>query len=174
MMNKKGSIFDIVLWSVVAVITIFILGALVYMFQVVETELAGLGTVGAVNMTNITAQTFGQVNSGLAIWIPRIALIIIFMSGLSILVHNFLVKAHPAFFLSYFFMLIAGVIVSAYLSNEYQLLLNNSVLGSTFQTFTGANFIVNWLPYWVTVIGVFGAILLFIGIIRDKSEGISI
>ena len=174
MMNKKGSIFDIVLWAVVAVITIFILGALVYMFQTVETELAEIGTVGAVNMTNITAQTFGQVNAGLAIWIPRIALIIIFMSGLSILIHNFLVKAHPVFFISYFFMLIAGVIVSAYLSNEYNSLLSNSVLGSTFQTFTGANFIVNWLPYWVTIIGVFGAIVLFIGIIRDKSGGVTI
>lgn len=174
MHNRKASVFDIILWIIISVVTIFILGALVYMFNVLGDSLAGIGTIAGMNMTNITAQTFGQANAGIAIWIPRIALIIIFMSGLSILIHNFLVKAHPVFFVTYVFMVIAGVIISAYLSNTYQSLLSNSILGSTFQTFTGANFIVNWLPYWVTIIGIFGAIFLFIGIIRDRSEDILI
>jgi len=173
-MNKRGSIIDILVWAVIAIVTIFMLGALVYMFTTVGNELSDIGMVGNMNMTNITAQTFGQVNEGIVIWLPRIALIILVTSALSILIHNFLVKAHPVFFVTYFFIVIAAVIASAYISNEYNSMLTNTVLGSTFQTFTGANFIMAWLPYWVTVIGFFGAIFLFIGIIRDRSGGVTV
>lgn len=173
-MNKKGSIIDIIIWVIAGIITIFVLGILIYAFSTIETELSDIGMVGNMNMSNITEQTFGQVNESLAPWLHTIAVIIIIMSGISILIHNFLVKAHPAFFISYFFVTIGAVIASTYISNEYMKLLSNEVLGTTFSGFTGANFIMQWLPYFTTVIGIFGFIFLFIGIIRDKSGGVTL
>lgn len=172
--NKKGSIVDGLIWVVGAFLTIFILASLVWMFSQIEVNLSGLGMVGNTNFTEITDTVMGPTNSSLATSMHTIAVIIIVMSALSILIHNFLVKAHPVFFVTYFFMSIAAVIASAYLSNQYMLLLSNDVLGSTLQGFTGANFIMQWLPYWAAVVCIFGAIFLFIGIIRDRSGGIQI
>lgn len=170
--NKKGSIVDIIIWVVVAFITILTLAIFVYLFDVLGTELSDIGMVGSANMTNITAQTFGVVNQSLGPSLQTIALIIIVMSALSIMIHNFLVKAHPVFFVTYFFMVIGGIIASTYVSNQYNALLSNEVLGSTLGGFTGANFIMSWLPYWTAIVGIFGAIFLFIGIIRDRTGGI--
>ena len=173
-LNKKGSLIDVVVWSVLAVITILVLGVLVFAFVTITNHLGAIGEVGNMDMGEITDLTFGQVTPNIMVWLPRIALIILVVSAFSILLHNFLVKAHPAFFITYFFMTIAGVVVSAYLSNQYMALLDNPTLGETLQTFVGANYIMQWLPYWVTVIGIFGAIFLFIGIIRDRQGGISV
>lgn len=174
-MNKRGSVIDNVVWIVVSFLTIVILGFLVYMFQVVEVELNQIGEIGnGVNMSDITADTFGVVNPALVNWMPRIALIIILFSALSILIHNFLVKAHPVFFVTYFFMAIVGVIISAYISNQHALLLQNEVIGSTLQLFTGANFIMEWLPYFVAVISIFGAIFLFINFPKDTQGGVGV
>jgi hypothetical protein len=170
--NKKGSIIDIIVWMVGGFLTLVVLGILVYVFGVLGTELSDIGQVGAANMTNITAQTFGVVNQSLAPHLQNIALIIIVVSALSIMIHNFLVKAHPVFFVTYFIMAIASVVVSVYISNQYEILLSNEVIGSTLQGFTGGNFIMAWLPYWAAVVGIFGAIFLFIGIIRDRTGGI--
>ncbi len=174
MNDKKGSIIDVVIWSVLAVITIFVLAVLVFAFVNITNYLGALGVIGDIDMGSITDQTFGQVTPNIMVWLPRLALIIIVVSAFSILLHNFLVKAHPAFFITYFFMTIAGVVVSAYLSNHYMSMLDNPVLGETLQTFVGANYIMQWLPYWVTVIGIFGAIFLFIGIIRDRQGGVGV
>lgn len=172
--NKKGSIIDIIVWIVAAFLTLLILGILVYVFNVAATELSAVGTIGSVNMTNITGQTFGPVNASLAPSLHTIAIIIIVVSAISIMVHNFLVKAHPVFFLTYAFMAVLSIGVSAYVSNQYTALLNNEVIGSTLQGFTGANFIMAWLPYWAAIVGIFGTIFLFIGIIRDRTGGIQV
>ena len=174
MVNKKGSIFDVVIWGVAAVVTVLVLGGILYMFNILGTELADIGEVAGMNMTDITNDTFGQANTALAIWLPRIAVIILIFSGLSILIHNFLVKAHPVFIGTYIFITILSIAVSAYISNFYMDLLTNPVLGSTLQTFGGANLIMQWLPYWTAIIGIFGFILLFVGVLRDKagSQGV--
>jgi len=172
--DKKGSVVDIIIWIVAAFVIIITLAIFVYLFNTIDTHLSDLGQIGSVNMTNITAQTFGVVNDSLAPNMHTIALIILVVSALSILIHNFLVKAHPVFFVTYFMMAIGAIIVSAYVSNEYSSLLGNEVLGSTLQGFTGANFIMAWLPYWAAIIGIFGAIFLFIGIIRDRTGGIQV
>ena len=171
---KKGSIIDIVVWVVGAFLTILILGGLLYMFGILNTELGDIGQVAGMNMTSITEDVVGPAAQGLAIWLPRIAVIILVMSGLSILIHNFLVKAHPVFIGTYVMMTIASVIISAYVSNQYMDLLSNEVLGPTLATFGGANLIMYWLPYWTAIIGVFGFIILFIGAIRDRTGGIQV
>jgi len=52
--------------------------------------------------------------------------------------------------------------------------LQNATLGSTLSDFTAASFIMLNLPVWVVIIGLFGAIFLFAGIIRDAQAGGSV
>ena len=100
-----------------------------------------------------------------------IAFLIIAGGAFSILVHNFLVREHPAWFIVYILMTILAVIVSAYISNEYMALLDNEIIGSTLQEFTMGNFIMQYLPYWSAVIGIIGGVFLFIGSLRDRELG---
>jgi len=174
MKDKKGSVIDAIVWVVISFVTILTLAIFVYLFNTLETELSDIGMVGSANLTNITGQTFGVVNASLGPSLHTIALIIIITSILSIFIHNFLVKAHPVFFVTYFFMSIGAIIAAAYVSNQYNSLLGNEVLGSTLQGFTGVNFIMAWLPFWAAIVGIFGAIFLFMGIIRDRTGGIQV
>jgi len=95
----------------------------------------------------------------------------IFISGISILVTNFLVKTHPAFFIVYIFVVIAAIIASVYISNQYETLMTDNVIGTTLSEFTGSSFIMLSLPIWTSVIGIFGGIFLFAGILRDREAG---
>ena len=52
--------------------------------------------------------------------------------------------------------------------------MTNDVLGTTISEFTGASFIMLYLPIWTAVIGIMGAIFLFAGILRDADLGGSI
>ena len=49
--------------------------------------------------------------------------------------------------------------------------MTNQVIGSTLSDFKGASWILLNLPLWVTVVGIFGAIFLFSGILRDSGLG---
>jgi len=98
----------------------------------------------------------------------------IFAMGLSILITNFLVKSNPAFFIIYLFVVIVAIIASVYLSNQYETFMTNEIIGTSLSEFTGASFIMLNLPLWTTVIGVFGMIFLFAGILRDRGLGGSV
>lgn len=174
-MNKRGSIFDIITWVIVTIVTILILGAGIYMVSQLTNALDDVGALdNGVNVSEITDQTFEIANTALVNWVPTIAFLILMLGGISILLSNFLIKAHPAFFFLYIVMTIAAIIVSAYVSNVYMdTLLAEDTIGSTLSQFTEANFVMQYLPYFATVIGIFGAIFLFIGIIRNREQEVA-
>ena len=96
---------------------------------------------------------------------------IVFILGMiiSIFISNFFIKAHPAFFIIYLLLTVVAVIFGAFLSNAYESILNsNNALQPTMNAFTGANFIMLRLPYFAAVVGIFGAIILFINVMRDS------
>jgi len=172
--NKKGSIFDGIIWIIIAFVTLLVFGGLYYMHDSVYTGLKSVGSVGDVNVTNITMIVFEPATRDMIGGLNILAFIILAGGAFSILVHNFLVRMHPAWMIVYILMTILAVIVSAFISNSYMELLNNASLGSTLSQFTMGNFIMQWLPYWSAIIGILGTIFLFIGTLRDRelSEGI--
>lgn len=173
-MNNKGSVMDIIIWIIIAFVTIFVMAGLFYLHNQVYDGLSGVGSVGTTNVTNITKQVFDPVTQDMAQGLNILAFIILFGGAFSILVHNFLVRMHPVFLIVYILITIIAIVVSVYVSNEYMSLLTNDVIGSTLQGFTMSNFIMQYLPYWTAVIGILGAVFLFIGTLRDReiSEGI--
>ncbi len=177
--NKKGGIIDLIIWLVMSFILIIFFAVWILGFDTITNTLASIPTTITpvqggnltINMSEITADTFGKVNTAQTKGLHVLAFVMIFMMAVSILVTNFLVKAHPAFFIVFLMVTIGAVIVSVYLSNQYEVLMTDVVLGATLTDFTAASFIMINLPIWTTVIGIFSAIFLFAGILRDKGLG---
>ena len=172
MINKKGSVIDIIIWIVVAFATIAFFGMWIYGFNQMTNILINIPDgATALNVSGAALDTFGQLNTAQTTGLHTLAFIMIFSTGLTILVSNFVVKSHPAFLIVYIMVIIGAIIASVYISNQYESLMVDSVVGSTFQAFTAANFIMLYLPVWTTVLGFFGAIFMFMGIYRDREMG---
>jgi len=172
--QKKASVVDLLVWLVISFIIVVFFATWIYGFHEVTTLLTGIEGTTAVNISAAAENTFGKIDPRQTSSLHVLAFVMIFAMGLSILVSNFLVKSHPAFFIVYVLIVIVAIITSVYLSNEYESLMTNQVIGTTISGFTGSTFIMLNLPLWTAVIGIFGMIFLFSGILRDKGSGGSV
>lgn len=173
MKTKKGSLADMFIWMAVGFIIVVFFASYMYGHHLLTNALVSLGaekSTAAVNISYATQVTFLEVDVGLNALRP-LAFFMIFLLGISIFIHNFLVKVHPAFFIVYLFTTVAAIIFAVYISNAYEHLMANSTLGTSISSFTGASFIMLHLPLWATIIGFAGAIFLFAGIMRDRGAG---
>ena len=73
-------------------------------------------------------------------------------------------------FVVYIMVNIVAVVFAVIMSNTYETLLTNSVLGETLMGFKAGTFVMLNLPFITTVVGFLGAIFLVIGISRQRSE----
>ena len=175
-MNKQGQATAILVWLALAFITIMFFGVWVFGFNLITEKISGMDAVVGTDTTigSIGDDTFGVINTHQTRGLHLLAFVIIFISGISILITNFITKAHPVFFIVHLFITIAAVIGSVILSNTYEKLMNSGTIGATLTDFTAASFIMLNLPLWVVTIGIFGGIFLFAGILRDSGAGGSI
>ncbi len=180
-MNRKGGLFDIFILLIVGFVVFLFFAAWVYGFNLLTNQIVDSGIIvdnpfndGTTNISDIGEDTFGAVNTGLGS-LKWIALVIFIAMIMGIMVSNFLVKAHPAFFIVYVLITIIAVVFSVYISNAYETIVTSAnPLGPTLQSFGAMDFIMNNLPIWTTIIGFMGAIFLFMGIIADNEQGGSI
>lgn len=177
--NKRGQgdLGALFVWVIIGFITVAILGTWIFAHALLTEGLlsaAANSPNDVVNLTEAVEQTFVQVNNALPL-LHTLTFMMIFTMGLAILIFNFFIRAHPVYFAIHVFMTVIAVIFSVVISNAYEsALLLNPTFGTTFQAFTATNFIMANLPMWTAVIGIFGAMLLFINITRDKDLGGSI
>lgn len=168
--DKRGGLFDIFVVLVMAFVILVFFAGWMYVFGLFTQEMTNIGMVGTANVSDIALDTFGEVNAQLD-QLHWIAAIMIFGMFISILLSNFLVKAHPAFFILYVLVTMVAIVVSAILSNAYMDLLTNDVIGSELSGFTAGSFIMEYLPIWAVVIGLVGGLFLYAGISRDREFG---
>ena len=169
-MNKKGALTDIIVWIAVGFITILFFAGFIYGHGILTNRLININDTGIVNVSGAAQVTFQPLNAALG-GLKTIAFIIIFVMWISIFISNFMVKAHPVFFIVYVLITVLAIVFTVPISNVYENLLTNEVLGSTLSGFTGSSYIMLNLPLWTAVIGLIGAIFLFIGIRRDPGAG---
>lgn len=164
--SKKGGMFDIFLAIILSFISVVCLVIFMFAQQNIETKLLEqapniqpvLGQSG--NATLIIQNTIGRV--GIAYqqfkWIT-----VMFLFGyfLSVLISSFLVRTHPVFFVVHILISIVAILIAIYLSNSYETIYQTGILASTWFSFTGANFIFLYLPYWVTIISFISGILMY-------------
>lgn len=174
-MKKKGQLFDIFVILVVMFVTFLFFAGFLYGYNLLTAQVTSVQTDSSiVNITSAAQSTFGQINTGLQS-LKWISLVIVISMIISIMVSNFLVRAHPVFFIVYVMITIAAVIFSVYISNAYESILTASnPLTAELQSFRGMDYIMLHLPIWTTIIGFIGAIFLFIGVVVDRDQGGSI
>jgi hypothetical protein len=174
-MNKKGDMFDIFVLLIVSFIIFLFFAGWIYGFNLFTSRMLEItSTTDSFNITSATEQTFSQINVALPT-LRWVALVIVIAMMMSILVSNFLVKAHPVFFIVYVLITAVAIVFSVYLSNAYESILTaTNPLTATLQSFTAMDHIFLNLPIWTTIIGIAGAMFLFIGIIVDREQGGSV
>lgn len=165
--NKRAGYTDIYIWIILTVVIVFIFGAFIYMGTNIENELQtkfkehDRENKSTVNYTETLKETFHPVNVALSslYWLSFfliIGLIIAIMAG------AYLVQSKPIYFVPYIFIIIIAIILAAEISNAYEdKILTQEDIGSTYQKFTGTNFILSYFPIWVAVVGLLGGIIMF-------------
>ena len=169
-MNRRGSLADILIWLVVCFVVVVFFALWMYAHNIVTQTLIGVSGNPNVNISGPAMQTFGAINNSMPM-LQTISFGIMVAMAISILISNFLVRAHPVFFVVYFLISAVAVVFSVYLSNAYETLLSGQAFSDTLVGFGASNIIMANLPIWTTIICLGGAIFLFIGMIRDDGLG---
>ena len=179
MKNKKGSsvIWGFVIMFVAFFVAIF-LGITVYTFNVVNTVLSQDVEIGQVNLANVTARTFGQINTGMLDNADTIGIILLLgMCLLMILNGYFFGKNNlKLFFIVDIFLLALFFIPAVYISQLYEIFINSStVFQSTFIDIIPktSKFMLN-LPTIIGSVGVITMIISYIGIKKEDDEGVNV
>lgn len=166
-MNKQGGFTDLFLFMIFAFILILVSGVFIYLSTTVTDEfrdnIDSLGLVGDGNnnASVVLENTLGHADASFRA-LYWISVFIIFGMILAIFIGSYMVTTRPIFFIPYIFIVIIAVIVAVPISNAFGTLSNDSTLGSTFQNFVGATWIMNQLPVIIAIIGVAGGIIMFV------------
>jgi hypothetical protein len=168
--NKKGGMFDLILAIALSLILVVCLIIFTFAQNKVDEKMVELAPTIQKSFTNetnvsmIINDTIGKTTDAFKSF-KWISLTLIFGFFMSILISAFLVRTHPAFFVGYIFVVIISIVISVYVSNSYEELMNTPILTETILTgFWGASWIFLNLPIWVTIIGMIAGILMYINI----------
>lgn len=162
--------FDLILAIVLSLILIVALIVMSFAQNKTEEKLQELAPniqksfSNETNVSQIIDDSFGKVGDSYSSF-KWISVMLIFGFFMSILVSAFLVRTHPAWFIGYIFMVVIAILVSVYVSNTYETLMNDPVLSETILTgFFSASYIFLYLPIWVCIVGILAGILMYINL----------
>lgn len=172
-MNKRGGFTDLFLFMIVALVIVLVSGVFIFLGGEVSNQLHDtmddMDIGGEKNGSELIDENFGAVNSayGGLYWI---SILLIVGMIISTFIGSYLVTTKPVFFIPFIFVLIIAIVVSVGISNAYETIIADPILADTFAGFVGANFILANLPVWITVIGVAGAIIMFVRMGREQEQ----
>lgn len=121
-----------------------------------------------VNISQNAQQVIVPVNNAMN-GLTYISFILITMLAFGILIENFYIRKHPILFMVHILIVVLAIIGAIYISNTYETLMSGNILSDTLITFTASSYIILYLPYWVSIIGIFGLVLLVINAVRDPA-----
>lgn len=173
MKNKKAGVMDIVIWVVSAFLITIILGFWIYVFATLTSTMTSIPTQSGsdINISDIAHDVIVPVNNAMSNF-EWISFGMIFALAIAIFVFNFYTHKNPAFFWLYILMVVIAIIISVPISNTYEDLLQNTLIGSTLTGLKASSFVVLYLPLWTAVIGIIGAVFLFINLQKDREGGV--
>ena len=171
MVNKKGMSIG-TLFVFMAIGFAFLISLVVIMFFINQLTAVMLPVAHSLNTTHVDAvkayqDTIGQIPAAYQS-VHWISYGILLAMMISILISAAFSRKHPVTLVIFIFITIVAFIFSVPLSNTYQTLQANPALAPTFAGFTGSNWIFDYLPYVVMVLGIFGVILSAININRGQ------
>lgn len=177
MMNKKG--FSTAgLFVIIGAVLIFIIGLGVIMFASNEINegLSGVGMVGQVNMTEATAQTWGQFNDGIANAANLMGIMVIFGLFIGLLLSAYFNRGRTPIlmFIIDIVLIFFAWIVAGYVSDSYAILLGVSDLNQAFVQNMNlvAKMMLN-LPILILIFGVLTMIVTYAAFPESKEEQVA-
>jgi len=173
MKHKRGAFTDLFLLMIIALVLLFMSGVFIYIgnttFTSIEETLGGK-KFGSIENSSVTIEeTFGAVpRSYQALyWIATLLIVGMIMS---IFIGSYLVTTKPVFFIPYAIITIVAIVVAVGISQGYEMVIQDGLLSETFLGFTGGNFIMIYLPIWIAVIGITGAVIMFVRMGSKENE----
>lgn len=174
--NKKGlATIGVFTFIFMVFIWILFLGILVFIFNQTATSLDIDVDLGQVNLGEIVQDTFGKLNEGLLSGADTIGLVIIFGMIITMFANAYIFRGeYPRLFLIIdIILLVFAYILSVYISNTYEILINaSSTLNVFIDTLPKASTFILRLPTYVGVIGAIIMILSYSGFPRETEEEI--
>lgn len=163
-MNKKGFIIELIAFAVIGIIVILFFGGIIYGFDLFTDVITDPLIVDSseLNLTAATNPTIGSLNTGLSN-LHLIAAVIIIGYLFATLIFAYFSSKHPLWLIVYILVVIMVVIFSIYISNAYETVQSNSLIGGMVSEFSIGNVIMSYLPVWTALIGLFGIALSIIG-----------
>ena len=164
--DKKGGFTDLFIFIIFTFVIVLTLGILIYIFSTAETQLQDtigtmdLGDAQGNNASEVIDNTIGSANVSFTA-LYWLSVLIIFGMIIGIFIGSYMVTTKPVFFIPYLFIWIIAIIVSVPISNAWDTISGDAILGSTYDNFIGAGFILDFLPTIIAIIGIVGAIIMF-------------
>jgi hypothetical protein len=174
MKDKRGAFTDLFIFIIISFVILLVSGMFIYMSVLTRNQLKSLESpTDSVNYTEVIDTVYEPVVNAYKT-LYWLSIFIIVAMIISIFIGSYMVNTRPVMFVPYIFIVIIAIVVSVGISNAYQTLATNEVLsepflgnGGEYAGFLGGNYIMWYLPIWVTFIGFTGGIIMFI---RMKSE----
>lgn len=166
--KKKGFAIELLALSVILIVSVLFFAGWIYGTNLIEKTLtsgdldiitsSASGTSFTLNVTNATESTLSYVVQGYD-QLRLISYIMFIGFLIACLVTGYFMGNHPILIIPYILIALFIIIMSVQVSNAYEDLLTNSVLGTTLQSFSVSNiFLVN-LPTIITVVAFLGIAL---------------
>jgi len=170
MNNKQGTYADVFIFMIMAFVIVVFFGIMFYGFTLFNTALTSIQfDIGETNFTAIVNSTWGEVYSAYG-QLRALTYVLIFGMILTILVSAWAVRRPPIFLVIWIITSLVAILAGVYISNAYQLLLTNPDFGSTLQSFTGASYMLLYLPYLAGIVSLFAGLISLIGLNRSRRE----
>lgn len=173
-MDKKGlATLQMFVFVFFAFLGIIFLGLAMWGFNLISTNIGVDIDVGNVNLQNVTNQTFGRLNAAFLDMGDSIGIILILGMCLLMIVNGYFLGSRipVLFFIIDFFIIIFVFLLSVYISQSYDTLINSTSLLSIYgDNLPKSSAFILKLPLVCSIVGVLIMIVTYAGFKKDDGE----
>lgn len=156
-MNKKGSARDVVLIAVI----LFSIGIGMFMIHsLFNTAVDKMLVTPVINESSAASSALSSAKS-LSDRFDYIFFGLFIGLVLALMITSWFIGGNPVFMFVYFIVVIIAVVLGTIMSNVWDSVSTASVFGVTVASFPLTNHILLYLPYYMSVIGILGIIVMF-------------
>lgn len=176
-MNKKGQGFTIFHFMIVAFLVVVLFAGLIWVQGQLYSVFSDIGLANEknagkefyVNLTQASDDIWGRAYTSIQS-LRMVGFVYLLAMMVSIVVVGALERKHPLMFFVYILITLLAVLFAPTISNAYEKLIQSGIFDNELTNFTASNFILLNLPTIVLLMGVFGAVFLFINLIIGGNE----
>lgn len=114
-----------------------------------------------INGSEETVDSLEGISDNVLSRLDYLVFVVFIVLLLGVIITGWLVGGIPLFMILYFIIIVITTALSAVLANTWESITQASVFGATIAQFPLANHIVLYLPYYMTIIGMIGIIVMF-------------